>query len=732
MDRPARAFFVYFFSSYVLVLLISVIAFGFVYFLSHAQIQSKTTESVRLKLQRGRDLTEARLDEVAAGAYRITRTTELVDFMRVGQPFEPRHYYALLRLRGEFEQFNLTSSFVDSVYLVMRESGALLSTFYTSPDHELVFRNFLRYDGFTFDEWHVWANPWDEHVRLLPASLIHLHGRSITALTVRIPLPFGASHPRAVLMGLIPVSGIDQHFHPLLDSGATVSIVDRDGVVLYTTPAATDGTGGEMTLSLSSVSPAWGLSYRVVLPVSYVHGQLFFVRVVFAAVFVFTLLAGLAVATFFALRHSRPVARMFALMSRIDHDEGGGMPGQYSAFTNMMERLVGRQIDIERAVEKRDQLLRSGCFERLLRGGFPIEGESTEYMAGLGLTFSNEPLRVVVVTVESFGAHPAGDPADALVHGFLQSRIEPGVHLHKTREGDVLIVPATTRAIRAIETAFDELEEAGGIRVAAGAGMARASLSQLSESFDEAILALKTTFRRPDGWDLVVYRDQGETCELSEEDRRKLTAIASTGDSDGLRALLDSVRDRYFGDQSTSTAARGQLFTELAISARQIHSAACRPVPCGSCSTSFERLQEYRSAGEFFERLLEALVCAKAGAAGPNGHRGGLVGATVASYLQERYADHQLSLTSVADHFDCNPQYLSRLFHDQMHESFSAFLERVRMTAAKEAIEAGSEPLKTVAARTGFSSWNSFYKAFRRYYGVSPGRFRAQETQHVP
>lgn len=53
-----------------------------------------------------------------------------------------------------------------------------------------------------------------------------------------------------------------------------------------------------------------------------------------------------------------------------------------------------------------------------------------------------------------------------------------------------------------------------------------------------------------------------------------------------------------------------------------------------------------------------------------------------------------------------------------------AYLTWWRMTIAARVLRDTSAPLSTVAARTGYTSEFAFAKAFKREYGVTPGRYR--------
>jgi len=53
-------------------------------------------------------------------------------------------------------------------------------------------------------------------------------------------------------------------------------------------------------------------------------------------------------------------------------------------------------------------------------------------------------------------------------------------------------------------------------------------------------------------------------------------------------------------------------------------------------------------------------------------------------------------------------------------------LESARIEQAKKLIVAGRCKLKDIAARCGYRSVNTFYVAFKRVVGTSPGKFRSQ------
>jgi two-component system response regulator YesN len=77
-------------------------------------------------------------------------------------------------------------------------------------------------------------------------------------------------------------------------------------------------------------------------------------------------------------------------------------------------------------------------------------------------------------------------------------------------------------------------------------------------------------------------------------------------------------------------------------------------------------------------------------------------------------------LYSVALHFNLAEKYFSRFFKEQVGENFSCYLEKIRMRQAKVLLACKKKTIQEIAEQVGYQNTNTFYKAFKRIYGVSP------------
>ena len=95
----------------------------------------------------------------------------------------------------------------------------------------------------------------------------------------------------------------------------------------------------------------------------------------------------------------------------------------------------------------------------------------------------------------------------------------------------------------------------------------------------------------------------------------------------------------------------------------------------------------------------------------------------VCAFLDANYADKQLSRNAVAERFGFSETYFSRLFKAQKGESYSEYLERVRIGHACELLRAG-ESVESTADKVGYNSVTVFRSAFKRICGATPSEYK--------
>jgi AraC-like DNA-binding protein/mannose-6-phosphate isomerase-like protein (cupin superfamily) len=94
----------------------------------------------------------------------------------------------------------------------------------------------------------------------------------------------------------------------------------------------------------------------------------------------------------------------------------------------------------------------------------------------------------------------------------------------------------------------------------------------------------------------------------------------------------------------------------------------------------------------------------------------------ILEYVERHYAE-KLTLSDIADKFYVSESTITLTFRKKMGVSFYHWVTQRRLIAAKNLIE-GGQLLEEVAQAVGFSDYSSFFRAFKREFGISPKQYR--------
>ena len=94
----------------------------------------------------------------------------------------------------------------------------------------------------------------------------------------------------------------------------------------------------------------------------------------------------------------------------------------------------------------------------------------------------------------------------------------------------------------------------------------------------------------------------------------------------------------------------------------------------------------------------------------------------------EHNIDEDLSLDNIAKHFFLSKFYISHVFKENIGISIHRYIAKKRLQLCHDAIM-GGEPVSQVCNDHGFDDYSSFYRAFKKEYGMSPKEL-VQRSKH--
>ncbi len=101
----------------------------------------------------------------------------------------------------------------------------------------------------------------------------------------------------------------------------------------------------------------------------------------------------------------------------------------------------------------------------------------------------------------------------------------------------------------------------------------------------------------------------------------------------------------------------------------------------------------------------------------------------ICSYIDAHFME-DISLEEIAKSVFMSPSHTSRLFKQETGMTIKSYLTMRRIRKAKNMIMEGHKTM-SVFVDCGFSDYSTFYRAFMKIVGMSPDKFKQQQTKKI-
>ena len=93
-------------------------------------------------------------------------------------------------------------------------------------------------------------------------------------------------------------------------------------------------------------------------------------------------------------------------------------------------------------------------------------------------------------------------------------------------------------------------------------------------------------------------------------------------------------------------------------------------------------------------------------------------------YIEQNYADPELSQQQIAAHFQMNAAYLSRQYQKSAELSLSDAIHRFRVRQACVLLADTEESVELIAQKVGYNNIKYFFVLFKKWTGTTPKQYR--------
>ena len=723
-------FFRRFFLAYIVILMISIIAFFILYNRSSVIIEDHSIDRQITSLRQIRTRMDDNLIEIMTATAFAANNVQVRSLAHLEDPFSGTNVLRIRETMDILRNLQTLNPLVADFFVVF-EFGDTLVAPHSVGRLEQFYPTVIPFVGVSLEGWRslIFDNPFS---RFVPAMQIRppyhggLFGTEQEVIQYVVPFTVSPGDKRGAAVSFINTRAIYNMFREAgIGDMGTVFIMSQTGEMLglitgraeihaelygIELPQGREGSArvdidGYTYLVSHATSTFLGWTYVSVIRSDYVLAELNTFRQSLMLVAGIVLALTLILSVVFSWQHSKPIHSLQQTIS-------GYMPR-----------------------------LRNSFLRDLFDGKYYESEDAKSTMKSLGLNLIGDLYMVAVVQVSAID-NDIGlqyvqnlEKTPVLIDAYASQHQSSGVKFHVVSSGrtfGILFVSNGTDS-RLMEDYVIGLadwlanhEALSDIHI--GVGGAYADIKNVHRSYTEAMEAVQYYMVLGSQQTICVFSDiphKKEFYYYPEQEEQRLLNMVKSGDVSGVRTALNYICNENFTSRKLSNNMMVAFINHLWQGIVEIDrlNLIIDDSLTEKLNDSYETfyklndLQKLQVCTQFYLDICESL------------HLNRQIKAEnfmteITQYVEENYLDPDISLTTLADKYNFSETYLSQRFKEHTGENFYNHVQTLRINKAINLLETSNLTIQEISVRVGYSAYNTFAKAFKRITGVSAGEYR--------
>ncbi len=414
----------------------------------------------------------------------------------------------------------------------------------------------------------------------------------------------------------------------------------------------------------------------------------------------------------------------------------------YFSYNNVCAFIALKE-DLHSSVETQNQLLEvmnhqkpiifRSYIRQLLTGTVTSEGEASYILQYMELENIISPRFNVLYAVaynnfeDASAGHTDDQNTNSIILEVLQKFFGPNVYYYipASRTYAVLLpfsaddessfILKTQDTVRKMH---EYLLENHNIWIFAGIGKNTNSLMNVWESYQQAMEAINYTTKNYIFLPYEMIKKDSNVFYYPPELSTKMIHFITTGNKAQVMELFNLIHEENIEERSLPINLIKFLLSDI----RNTLLKARFALPENTDKETVALLDERFNEPLTFQ-LCEALALTLCKLFGSKDESEAL-STTIEKYINANYQDPSLCLNKISDEFQISESYFSHMFKDKTGVNFSTYLENLRMAEAARLIKETDISLNELYLAVGYNNPNTFRRAFKKIYGVTPSSMR--------
>jgi AraC-like DNA-binding protein len=675
---------------------------------------------------------------------------------------------------ADFKTYNIAKRYVDHFYLYFHEGDFVLtdSSYYPA---DMYYDLYVSPSGIPKEQWR------NRLIAVNPGGYTNLYewtGDTDTGIMYTQPLPLQQrSSSRATLVIEFDQEQLMTSIRNIQSyNQGEVYILNADDQLIASSepkgekkrgldlPARPKGSfhtmaaqweGEDMIVSfMESSRTNW--KYVYVLPARLYSEKTEYVRNMTLLTVLFAAIAGSVSAVLLARRNYHPLQRLIESVSERSKLAPSAKlaDNEYDYLEEAIEDALDRNTVMNRTIEKQNKTLRSNLLVRMLKGRIGHDFPLLEVLPEYGISLYTGGFAVLIFYLEDYSGFFRQDEQDEekkrefvqLIMTNIVEELAGQYHQGWMAEVDDMLAcivnfrPDTSpeAAMEDLQRVAEEAERFIGnrfhIQFTISISSLHPSAAEIPAAYQEALDAME--YRMLMGARTIIRHDQIRQEVLSYayplEKEQKLINLIGSGDYTNAKSLLEEIIAFNLAQPNISVDIIRCLMFDISSTMMKaaMEANTDNKEMFQDNVLMIQGLMNGMTVAAMIERMSVFLkkVCELADDRKKSSKL--KLKESVLQYIAEHYHDQNLSVTSISEHFDLHPSYLSRYFKEQTGETLAEYINKYRIDQSKPLLLRDELLIKDISTQVGFFSINTYIRLFKKFEGITPSFYRENRSAY--
>ncbi|MGV8982013.1 AraC family transcriptional regulator [Clostridium sp.] len=740
---------------YIFVLAVPLMMGIGIYRIAASIVKEDIKQSNISMLNQSKNVVDEQLQQIDHLSMQFATNRKLSALLDLKEPLLGTDYLDIESVIEELNSYTGNMDYLAGYYIYLKNSNYIITqdTLYKA---DVYYDMVLKFKPSKYEEWLKMLSIANYTSKYIPLTNYDLAGLETykTNFIQSIPLEYNQKPKGAVTISFKNKKLTDLISYIDISKGGFIYVENNDGDIITSLPKNMNSDnyinsseltknkgffsknidGDEMIITyITSEQSGW--KYVIALPSKVVLEKLNNFTLATIKLFLITVLGGIIIAGILAYRNSKPVFDIIRQLKQFNGDDSTAKKDTFSLINGSVSNLISTNNELQKDINNQKTLIHSALLDKIIRGQVYNEAEFLATSKYVGMDISKG--KSIVLLLKVFNNDSTGinlndeiikelNISKAIIRGVLTKYFTGNVFFHDTDQQTIAIIlncedleiEIMYKKIEDLVTEIKkELLDTINLKVDFGGGEPYLNPLELWHSFEQAEHALDNLDNEQS---IIWFRNieiESENYYYPLDLEQKLLNHTKLGDKVQVEKLLDFIYNENFVTRSLNSCKCYDVMKELKSTIRKIlpNYKDGNDISKNLSGVILKNTHDinFKIVADAYYDLCDLILEQK-------GNSNLNLMNKIKRYIEANYMDQNLCLYKVSSEFSLSEGYFSHLFKEHTNIKFTDYLEKIRLDSASILLKDHDLNITQIAEMVGYNSPQSFRRAFKRFFGVSP------------